>query len=1478
MKSNFTHSIKLFTFFLLCFLSFNSVVAQLTPLTADFSYTSACHSGDSYQEITFTSTTTGGQTPYAYVWLIMDTVTLLPLSIPPAILINNTLKYTPTTSHPIAVYLKVIDFSDPKVKDDYYEIITPSPCCGSSAITAMTTSTICSGGTFTVTPLNGINGTVPTGTTYSWSAPTVAGITGTTSGTNATNISGTLTNTTSAPINVVYTVTPKSGSCVGSTFTVTVKVTAKPGPILTCATTKTICSGTTIGHALTSSVPATYSWVAVDNPDVTGESISPQTSAILTDVLVNTTSTVQTVIYTVTPTTSTAICLGTAQTIIIKIYPSPICSITGPDGPLLPSSTGNNYTAPTGMSSYTWSVSGNATINGSSSTKTVLINVGAGCGVSFTLTLHIKDLNGCESICTKVITVEDTVEPTFTKPADITIYTDTNCHYVATPIKTGSVTNEHDNCSTGIHATYVDVITPGTCTGSHIITRTWSLVDVCGNKAPNQIQIITVKDNTAPTFTKPADITIYTDASCGYNATLVKTGDVTNEHDNCSTGLQATYADAITNGNCAGAQTINRTWSLMDACGNKAPDQVQIITIEDNISPTITQPAANIIVQCNGQGNNTALTNWLTNHGGATASDNCSTVTWTNNFDIITKDCSAPVTVEFTATDACGNKTITSATYTIDDKIAPTITQPAANLIVQCDGQGNNTALTSWLNNHAGATASDNCSTVTWTNNFDTITKDCSAAVPVEFTATDACGNKTITSATFTIDDKTAPTWTNQAGTLDTTIECSDAQALTTAQANTPLAADNCDGDLSNIVKTSGAFIPSGTCTNTGTYTNTWTVKDDCGNTSDTFTQVITIKDTTAPTWTTVAGTLDATVECSDANALTTAQANAPVAIDNCDGDVTNITKTSGAFVATSGACGNAGTYTNTWTVKDDCGNTSETFTQVITIQDTTAPTWTTAIGTLDATLECSDANALTTAQGKTPTANDNCDGDVTNITKTSGAFVASGACGNGGTYTNTWTVTDDCGNTSETFTQVITIQGTTTLTWTTAAGALNATLQCSDADALATAQADAPLTTDNCNVATTITKTSGQFIAAASCSSTGTYTNTWVATDICGNTTGVFTQVITIEDTTKPTFNGELPADLTVSCNQVPQPADMTATDNCNSDVPVVYSETKSNIQNQCSTNYTLTRKWSTSDCVGNTTTYTQVITVKDTTGPTGTVPADIALQNIADIPVADPKAVLNATDNCSATVTVTVSDTNNGGTGCASTPYIVTRTYALTDCAGNKTLLVQTITVKHDNPITTAATTSACNADPSTVNLFNILPRSTTTAGTWVDTNNTHALNGNIVTSFGLAVGTYSFEYQIKDEACPRSLIVNLVINDDCQVLAACGDILVHNAFSPNGDNRNDKFVIDNIDNTTCYPENTIEIYNRWGILVYETKNYNNTTNAFDGFSRGRTTVSESSGLPSGTYFYILNYTAVDGNGAIQPQKQDGYIYLSR
>ncbi|PBI86824.1 hypothetical protein BSF41_32810 [Flavobacterium sp. ACN2] len=658
----------------------------------------------------------------------------------------------------------------------------------------------------------------------------------------------------------------------------------------------------------------------------------------------------------------------------------------------------------------------------------------------------------------------------------------------------------------------------------------------------------------------------------------------------------------------------------------------------------------------------------------------------------------------------------------------------------------------------AQATATDDSGTISSLTYEDTTTEGNCAGTYTKtrtWTAKDACGNVSLpVSQTIIVQDNSAPTWTTQAASLDKTIECSDEQALANAQSLFPIANDTCDSDVSNITKVSGQFVASEGCGNAGTYTNTWTVKDDCGNTSETFTQIITIQDTTAPTWTTQAGTLNATLECSDTEGLAAAQAQFPIASDLCDTDVSNITKVSGQFVASEN-CGNAGTYTNTWTVKDDCGNSSETFTQIITIQDTTAPTWTTQAGTLNATLECSDTEGLAVAQSLFPIANDTCDSDVSNITKVSGQFVASEGCGNAGTYTNTWTVKDDCGNTSETFTQIITIQDTTAPTWTTQAGTLNATLECSDTEGLAAAQAQFPIASDLCDTdVSNITKVSGQFVASENCGNAGTYTNTWTVKDDCGNTSETFTQTITIQDTTKPAFVGELPSDITVSCDAVPEPFNMEASDNCNGDLPIVFSETKSDIKNECGTEYTLTRNWSTSDCGGNSISYTQIITVRDTTPPTGTAPADVAnLQNAADIPAGSPEDIKDAADNCSGTVNITVNDTNNGGTGCNGESYILTRTYTLTDCAGNKTELVQTFTVENKVSVSGIATNVSCKGESN-----GSIAVTSSPGATVVITNQ----NNEVVGNTNLPAGTYT-------------LTATSVVNGENQTCTATATVVI-------------------------------------------------------------------------------------------------------
>ena len=138
--------------------------------------------------------------------------------------------------------------------------------------------------------------------------------------------------------------------------------------------------------------------------------------------------------------------------------------------------------------------------------------------------------------------------------------------------------------------------------------------------------------------------------------------------------------------------------------------------------------------------------------------------------------------MKFTATDACGNKIISTATFTIEDTTKPLIDITASDITVQCDGSGNTAQLTTWLSSNGGASATDACSGVTWTNNYTGLSDGCgnTGSATVIFTATDDCGNQSSTSATFTIEDTTKPVITIIA--RDLTVQCDGAGRLCRAR------------------------------------------------------------------------------------------------------------------------------------------------------------------------------------------------------------------------------------------------------------------------------------------------------------------------------------------------------------------------------------------------------------------------------------------------------------------------------------------------------------------------------------------------------------------------------------------------------------------------------------------------------------------------------------------------------------------------
>ncbi|MEA5461378.1 gliding motility-associated C-terminal domain-containing protein [Arcicella sp. LKC2W] len=77
---------------------------------------------------------------------------------------------------------------------------------------------------------------------------------------------------------------------------------------------------------------------------------------------------------------------------------------------------------------------------------------------------------------------------------------------------------------------------------------------------------------------------------------------------------------------------------------------------------------------------------------------------------------------------------------------------------------------------------------------------------------------------------------------------------------------------------------------------------------------------------------------------------------------------------------------------------------------------------------------------------------------------------------------------------------------------------------------------------------------------------------------------------------------------------------------------------------------------------------------------------------------------------------------------------------------------------------------------------------------------------------------------------------------------EIFIPEGFSPNGDGINDLFVIDLNDKTLTI---NLQIYNRWGGLVYAQEDYQNN---WDGTANQGANLTGKTGLPDGTYFYMV------------------------
>ncbi len=536
------------------------------------------------------SVTASGTGPFTYQWFSNaannnTTGTIITGAI--------TSTYTPPTTTAATTYYYVVVTGTCNSVTSATAMVTVTPIASIAAKTATTCSTT----GFTVTPLNGTD-IVPAGTTYSWGAPTVTGgLTGGAAGTNATSITGTLTNPTNTNQTATYTVTPTSGSCPGATFTVTVTVNPKPS---VTAQTATTCSAT--GFTVTPAngggniIPTgtTYSWSA---PAVTGGltgGAAGTNAANISGALTNPTNTAQTATYTVTPASGT--CTGSTFTVTVTVNPQPAianktataCSATGftvtpvNGADIVPAGTTYSWSAPTVTGGVTGGAAGtnaasitgtlnNPTNTAQTATYTVTPTSGTCAGSTFNVTVTV---NPKATIAAKTQTICSGGSFTVTPANGTDIVPAGTTYSWSAPAVTGGITGGaagvnatsitgtlNNPTNTTQTATYTVTPSSGTCTGATFtVTVTVSPQPAIANKTATTCSATgftvtpvngadVVPAGTTYSWSIPTVTGGLTGGAAGTNATSI-TGTLTNP---TNTAQTATYTVTPASGTCTGS-------------------------------------------------------------------------------------------------------------------------------------------------------------------------------------------------------------------------------------------------------------------------------------------------------------------------------------------------------------------------------------------------------------------------------------------------------------------------------------------------------------------------------------------------------------------------------------------------------------------------------------------------------------------------------------------------------------------------------------------------------------------------------------------------------------------------------------------------------------------------------------------------------------------------------------------------------------
>jgi len=552
----------------------NWVLVRMNPLpTASISGTTTVCRNSSSPNITFTGAS--GTAPYTFTYNINGgSNTTLTTSSGSSVTVS-----APTTTTGIFTYnlVSVQDASSTACSQSQSGSATIT-VISSPTITNSNTATICSGASPNITL------TASASSTFAWTLGTNTGsITGA-SASNGSTINQTLTNPSNANAgSIVFktVATSTANGCKSDTSLIT--ITVNPTPAITNSITSTICSGASTNITLAASAASTFMWTLGTNTgSITGASAS--NGASINQTLTNpSNANVGSIIYNVTPTSTTGSCVGNPTAITVIVNPRP--AITNSSTASICSGTSPNLTLTANISStFAWilgtntgSIAGASASNGDSLNQ-ILTNPSSSNIGSIIYIITPTTSNGSCVGNPTAITVTVNPRPTVTISNTSTICSGASPNITLTAsaastfawtlgTNTGAISGASASNGSTINQTLTN---PSNANVGSIIYKTVATSNTNGCKSDTSLITITV--NPIPAITNSSTTTICSGTST--NLTLA-----------ASTTSTFAWTLGTNTGSISGASVSNGS-SINQTLNN--PSNVNIGSIVYNITPTST--------------------------------------------------------------------------------------------------------------------------------------------------------------------------------------------------------------------------------------------------------------------------------------------------------------------------------------------------------------------------------------------------------------------------------------------------------------------------------------------------------------------------------------------------------------------------------------------------------------------------------------------------------------------------------------------------------------------------------------------------------------------------------------------------------------------------------------------------------------------------------------------------------------------------